>query len=38
VLVDRLIATMLNILEGRIEASHRRGKNQVLETVSVNLD
>jgi hypothetical protein len=38
VLVDRLIATMLNILEGLIEASHRRGKNQVLETVSVNLD
>ena len=38
VLVDRLIATMLDILEGLIEASHRCDKNQVLQTVSVNLD
>lgn len=37
-LVDRLIATTLNILEGLIGASHRRGKRQMLETVSVNLD
>ena len=36
--VDRLIATTLNILEGLIGASHRRGKRQMLETVSVNLD
>ena len=35
---DRLIATMLDILEGLIEASHRRDKNQGLQTVSVNLD
>ena len=38
VLGDRLIATMLDILEGLIEASHRRDKRQVLETVSVKLD
>jgi hypothetical protein len=36
--VDRLFATMLNILVGLIKASHRRYKNQVLETVRVNLD
>ena len=38
VLGDRLIATMLDILEGLIEASHRRDKRQVLETVSARLD
>ncbi len=35
---DRLIATMLDILEGLVEASHRRDKRVVLEDVSAKLD
>jgi hypothetical protein len=38
ILGDRLIATMLDILEGLVEASHRRDKRAVLEEVSAKLD
>lgn len=38
VLGDRLIHIMLDIVEGLIEASHRRDKRVLLETVSVKLD
>lgn len=38
ILGDRLIATMLDILEGLVEASHRRDKRAVLEDVSAKLD
>ena len=38
VLGDRLIATMLDILEGLIEAATRHDKRQALETVSIKLD
>jgi hypothetical protein len=38
ILGDRLIATMLDILEGLVEASHRRDKRALLEDVSAKLD
>ena len=38
ILGDRLIATMLDVVEGLIEASHRREKRAVLEEVSAKLD
>jgi hypothetical protein len=38
ILGDRLITTMLDILEGLVEASHRRDKRAVLEEVSTKLD
>jgi hypothetical protein len=38
VLGDRLIATTLDLVEGLIEATHRREKRRILETVSVELD
>lgn len=38
ILGDRLIATMLDVLEGFVEASHRRDKRAVLEDVSAKLD
>lgn len=38
ILGDRVIATMLDIVDGLIEASHRRDKRAVLEDVSAKLD
>lgn len=38
ILGDRLIVTMLDILDGVVVASHRRDKRAVLEDVSANLD
>jgi hypothetical protein len=38
VLGDRLITVTLDIVEGLIEASHRRDKRSRLEAVSVKLD
>jgi hypothetical protein len=38
VLGDRLIHLMLDLVEGLIEASHRRDKRSVLDAVSVKLD
>ena len=38
ILGDRLIATMLDILEGLVEASHRCDKRAVLEEVRAKLD
>lgn len=38
VLGDRLINLILDIVEGLIEASHRRDKRQVLDGVSITLD
>jgi hypothetical protein len=38
ILKDRLIATMLDILDGLVDASHRREKRALLEDVSAKLD
>lgn len=38
ILGDRLIVTMLDVVEGLIEASHRREKRALLEDVSAKLD
>jgi 23S rRNA-intervening sequence protein len=38
VLGDRIASTALDILEGLVEASHRRDKRAVLDTVNLKLE